>query len=192
MKVQVKEIHGNWELGYALAKHVLNSVYTGDNQYGHPTFDNTRSEPGEALYQMKYHGKQDQVGPLAAQIVESIYPLFEGVGLIVPMPASKSRPWQPVSALADEIGRLVGLNVFHKILKKTPTGKAVKDLGSKADRAEVLKGSITLHDEIQGKGPWNVMLIDDRYDTGASVEAACAVLRSYGKIGKIYVATATW
>jgi len=52
MKVNIRKLDGSWDLGYALHKHTLSSIYLGDNEYGHPQFDTTRSEPGEALYQL--------------------------------------------------------------------------------------------------------------------------------------------
>jgi predicted amidophosphoribosyltransferase len=65
MDVNLHPLYGNWQMGFALHKHVLNSVYTGDNQFGHPTFSTTRSEPGEALYQLKYRDDYSQIDPLA-------------------------------------------------------------------------------------------------------------------------------
>ena len=53
MKTVIRQITGSWDLGYVLDKHVLSSVYLGDNAYGHPQFDTTRSEVGEALYKLK-------------------------------------------------------------------------------------------------------------------------------------------
>lgn len=47
MQVQVRKLEGSWDLGYALHKHTLSSVYLGDDEHGHPRFDNTRSEPGK-------------------------------------------------------------------------------------------------------------------------------------------------
>lgn len=37
----------------------------------------------------------------------------------------------------------------------------------------------------------NLLLIDDLFDTGASMEAACAILRGIEAIGSIYVAALT-
>ncbi|WP_454743965.1 hypothetical protein [Cupriavidus necator] len=86
----------------------------------------------------------------------------------------------------------VKLNCFEDILRKATTGRALKDIGSKDERAKVLAGAITLNDEIRGDGRWNVLLVDDLYDTGASLEAATTVLRTYKKIGRIYVAAVSW
>ena len=192
MKVNVKEISGNWAKGYSLDKHTLKSEFIGNNSAGHPMFNNTRSEAGEALYKLKYQEGHPQAQLLALQMVESLCPNFEAIGFIVPMPASKVRPWQPVTEIALEIGKALNKPVFQNILSKAPTGQSLKDLGSKDERIKALAGKIMLNDEITSVGKWNVLLVDDRYETGASVEAACAALQGYGKVNKIYVATVTW
>ena len=82
--------------------------------------------------------------------------------------------------------------VHSRILSKALTGHALKDMATKASRAAVLAGQITLHDKLPGLARRNVLLIDDRYDTGASLEEACRVLRGYAKVAGIYVVTITW
>lgn len=192
MEVRLRQIYGNWDKGYALDKHTVSSTPIGTNEWGHTIWDTKRTEAGEALYQLKYKHDWCQIQPLAAQIAASIYPLLSNVGFIVPMPASKVRDRQPVYEIAAELGKIVGKPVFNNILQKAPTGQALKDIGSKADRAKALEGKIVLNEAITNDGRWNVLLVDDRYDTGASLEAACAVLRTYAKVGNVYVATATW
>ena len=43
-----------WIEGYAFSVHTLYSIYTGENEYGHPQFDTKRSPMGELVYQLKY------------------------------------------------------------------------------------------------------------------------------------------
>jgi len=192
VKTSIKRITGNWDLGYALDKHVLSSVYLGDNAYGHPQFDTSRSEVGEALFKLKYRGDWAQVAPLANELAVSIYPRFDEVGLLIPMPASNVRPKQPVTAVAKALGQLVKKPLFENLLTKTLNGTQLKDLTTKEEKREALKGSFSVRDEIDGTGPWNALLVDDLFDSGASLEAACAVLRDYPKIKKIYAAVLTW
>ena len=120
MQVQVRKLEGSWDLGYALHKHTLSSVYLGDDEYGRPRFDTTRSEPGEALYQLKYRSDWTQAQALAAQVQQSLLPLFGKIGLIVPMPASTMRARQPVNEIANELGRLTQTPVFDNIIVKAP------------------------------------------------------------------------
>ena len=108
MEISIKEVLGNWDLGYALDKHVLSSTYIGDNKYGHAEFDTKRSEVGESLYQLKCKGDWNQVEPLAEELARSVYPSFNQVGLLVPMPASNVRPKQPITELTRELGKIQG------------------------------------------------------------------------------------
>lgn len=108
MEISLRELHGNWDKGFALHKHTLNSVFTGHNEYGHPTFDNTRSEPGEALYQLKYRNDFSQVDPLAQALFDHIVPAMGKFGIVVPMPATKQRARQPVHEMTEKLSKLTG------------------------------------------------------------------------------------
>lgn len=195
MDVHLREITGNWDRGFVLHKHVLSSVYIGDGPSGRPQFDTTRSEPGEALFQLKYRHDFTKVPLLAAQLHASVMPLLEKVGFIVPMPASTARARQPVHEIARELGRLMSVPVFENILVKsaTPQGSPQsKNLRSKEEKLAALAGRFSVNDAIGNQGRWNALLVDDLYDSGASMEAACGALRAYGKIDRLYVAALTW
>ncbi|MBI5130387.1 MAG: ComF family protein [Rhodopseudomonas palustris] len=194
MQVSVRRLMGNWDVGYALHTHVISSVYLGRDEHGRDRFDNTRSEPGEALFQLKYRSDWAQVQPLAEQVRVSLLPLFPDVGLIVPMPASVARPRQPVTEIARELGRLANIPVFETIVTKAsaPVGAPqLKNLTTKEEKAAALVGRFTVKDVIGGDGKWNALLLDDLFDTGASMEAVCDALRTYPKIGGIYVGAIT-
>lgn len=192
MKVSLRQIDGPWDVGWVLDKHIVQSLYAGEDEYGHARFNTTRTEVGEATYQLKYRSDWSQTVVLAQAVVEHIYPKLDKVGFIVPMPASKHRPRQPVTEVANELGRLVKVPVFDNLLLKAADGKPLKDLHTKAEKIEAIGNAFSVNDGIEGNGPWNVLLIDDLFDTGASMEAACQVLRAYPKVRKIYVAALTW
>lgn len=190
MKVNLRAIRGPWDAGWVLDKHVLSSTYIGDNAQGHPQFDTTRSEAGEAAFRLKYRSDWNQVGPLVEALANEIFPRLSEVGFIVPMPASNARQRQPVTEVARALGERIKVPVFES-LAKAPGGASLKDLHTKDEKVAAIGNTITVVDCIS-EGSWNVLLVDDLYDTGASMEAACAVLRSYAKVKKIYVAALTW
>lgn len=195
MRNNILPLRGNWDAGFGLDKHTLSSTYIGDNEYGHPQFDTTRSDIGEALFKLKYRGDFKQVDPLAAEIQRYLVPKFGSIGLIVPMPATNPRPRQPVTAIARALAKRLRVSAFENLLVKLPVSAgapALKDISGKEAKVEALKGRFTIQDEIDGEGSWNVLLVDDLFDTGASMEAACAKLRTYHKIDKIFVAALTW
>jgi predicted amidophosphoribosyltransferase len=195
MQVQLKKLEGSWDLGYALHKHTLSSVYLGDDEYGHPRFDTTRSEPGESLYQLKYRGDWDQVKPLAAQVKKSLLPLFGKIGLIIPMPASTVRARQPVNEIATELGRLTDTPVFDNIIVKAPAPQGspqLKNLHGREEKDAALQGRFSINPAITNEGCWNALLLDDLFDTGATMDAVAKTLRTYKKINQVYAASLTW
>lgn len=192
MKVNLKSIDGPWDEGWVLDKHMLTSTYIGDDAYGHPRFDSVRTDVGQATYLLKYQLQWDQANALAQSLADNIYPKLKQVGFIVPMPATTKRPRQPVVAVAKALGKLVDTPVFDSLLNKAATGKSLKDLKTKEEKCAAIGESFSISDEIEGEGPWNVLVIDDLYHTGASMEAACRVLRAFSKVRKIYVAALTW
>lgn len=195
MKVALREIAGNWDKGVALDKHSMGSVHIGYWPNGRDRFETNRTEVGEALYQLKYNHDWNKVQPLAQQIADSAVPLFPDFGLIIPMPPSKQRQRQPVGELAQALGKILGKPVFDGIIRKKPApdgAPQLKDLASKQEKAAVLAGRFEINDQITNQGSWNALIVDDLFDSGASMEAVCATLRGYDKIHKIFVATLTW
>lgn len=195
MKVQLKKLEGSWDAGYALNKHTLSSDFIGYNESGHPMFDTKRSEPGEALYQLKYRSDWTQVEPLAAQIKASLLPMFGKVGLIVPMPASTTRARQPVDELAKELGKITNTPVFDNIIVKAPAPQGnpqLKNLNTRQEKDDALSGRFSINPSITNEGCWNALLLDDLFDTGATMDAVAKTLKTYKKIGSVYAASVTW
>lgn len=78
------------------------------------------------------------------------------------------------------------------LLSKAKGAALLKDLRTRAEKDAVLTDTLILNRLIHGEGRWDTLLLDDLYDSGASVDAACDALRAYEKIGDIFVATLTW
>lgn len=190
INVNIKEIKGVWTLGYSLDKHTTSSTPTGYNQAGHMQFDTIRPEAGEALFQLKYRSDYSQVSVIAQQMSVSFGAAFSTASLVVPMPASKNRPRQPVTEIAKEFARLRGIPCYENLLVKTSETPAIKDITVREDKVSTLMGAFTACD-VLNPGLYDVIVIDDLFDTGSSLEAATNVLRGYSKIRNIYVATVT-
>tara|TARA_B100000749_G_scaffold257078_1_gene226169 strand:+ start:231 stop:821 length:591 start_codon:yes stop_codon:yes gene_type:complete len=195
VQVQLRQLKGSWTLGYALHKHTLSSVYVGDDPYGHPQFDTTRSEPGDALFKLKYRGDWGQAPLIAEQFRVSLLPLFPAIGLIVPVPASTMRQRQPVEEIATELGKAANIPVFKTIVVKAaaPEGAAqLKNLNTREEKDAALAGRFSIHPAITNQGKWNALVVDDLFDTGASMDAVCKILKTYDKISNVYAAAVTW
>ncbi|MEB7586138.1 ComF family protein [Serratia rubidaea] len=192
MNVNLKEIAGNWNKGVVLDKHSKYSVLRGQNEHGYNVYNTIRTDVGEALYQLKYCFAWNQVQPLAQCLYDNAYPLFDKVEFIVPMAASNIRARQPVTEVAQALAQLAGVPCCTNMLLKAAGGVSLKDLNTKEAKVAAIADSFSCQEVIQNEGQWNVLVIDDIYHTGASMEAACAALRGYNKINNIYVAALTW
>jgi len=190
MKVNVKRINGNWDLGYSLDKHVLSSIYVGENQWGHPEFNTTRSEIGQALYQLKYRSDYNQIPIISSQLYDSLSSHFSHTDIIIPMPPSKSRTRQPVIEIAQDISNKMGVPFYDKLLVKTINTPQLKDIDDREVKVKTLINALSINDLLEETSN-NILIIDDLFDSGSSLEAATTVLREYAKIHNIYVATVT-
>lgn len=187
----MKLIEGQWDLGFALDKHTVSSVYLGDDDNGHPMFDTKRTGTGEALFKLKYRDGWNELPALADAMAHQIQAMFGPIDLIVPMPASAMRPRQPVTELAMEVSRRLGVRMDTAVIQKSATPQ-LKNLNDRQAKEAVLTNAFTVRDGGLGDGPVDVLLIDDLIHTGASLDAACAALKTSRKIRNVYVAVLTW
>lgn len=191
MQINLRSLQGRFDSGYALDKHSKYSTAIGENEQGYMQFETVRTDAGEAVFQLKYRTDHTKAEELAQAVSDHILPLLPKFGLIVPMPASNQRQVQPVNLVANALSELTGKPMFE-LLSKKPGGLTLKNLQTREEKDQALVGAISLNYCITNEGKWNALLIDDLYHSGASIDAAVDVLRTYEKIGKIFVATLTW
>lgn len=195
MDVNVKEITGVWDSGYSLDKHIVSSTYIGDNEWGHPQFDTVRTDVGEAVFLLKYRNDFAQCADIAQSINDNIVSKLPFISFIVAMPPSRVRPRQPVREIALELANIAGKLFIDGLLIKSKSTPQMKDIACRQDRIDLLIEAFEIDDDVVvntlPEAGYNVLIIDDLYDTGTSLEAATQTLRKCDKINQIFVATAT-
>lgn len=190
MDVNIRRIDGVWTLGYSLDKHTTSSTPIGYNEFGHMQFKTLRPEAGEALFRLKYRSDFSQVSLIAQQMNKSLGKFFSSCNLIIPMPASRARSRQPVTEIAKELALLMGIQCYEDLLVKTGSAPAIKDIPTREEKVSALMGAFTVNDLLP-PGLYDVLIVDDLFDSGSSLEAATNMLKSYSKIQNVYVATVT-
>lgn len=181
------EIYGNWKEGYAIDLHTTSSEYLGENEYGHPIYDTKRSEIGEMLYKLKYRHNIDIIN----DIIKMINPFVStwtkklDIDVIVPMPPSnKSREYQPVNIIAEALAGKLNLFYCEDFLRKN------SDVQSKnLDDKSIILNSMTSVKHFTRKV--NVLVIDDLYKSGASMNEAVRVISKDENVANIYVLALT-
>lgn len=195
MRVNVKEINGVWDKGYSLDKHTIRSVFVDIDENGRKIFDTERTDVGEALYQLKYKKDFSQCECIAENINNHIVHLLPSISFIVAMPPSKIRDKQPVTEIARILSSKMHKPFINGILVKSKSTPQMKDISTRNEKLELLLAAFCINEsvvaEVLPDSNYNVLIIDDLFDTGTSLEAATQTLFKCDKISKVLVATAT-
>jgi predicted amidophosphoribosyltransferase len=182
-------IPGRWSAGFALDYHTISSDFVGHDEYGHPKFDTKRSELGELLYRLKYGSDSAVIVEIGAAATEFLRSWNPGVGLIVPVPPSRTRGLQPVSVLAETIGKNLGLPVRSDAVTRVKAVPQLKDVFEYDARVKLLHEAHSAEPAIaEGK---RILLFDDLFRSGATMNSITETLYQGGKASEVFVLTIT-
>lgn len=144
------------------------------------------------IYDFKYHNKRDNADFLAHEIMKRCgmqIRLMQG-DVFVPVPLywwkKRVRGFNQSEILARRLGELTGIPVCGDMLVRTKNTRPQKNLGH-AQRNRNLMGAFRT-----GKIPEGikkVILVDDIYTTGNTIDACSRVLKTAG-IEKVYFVSA--
>lgn len=191
--INPRKLHGGWFEGYALDLHTLSSEFLGYDAYGHPDFATKRSELGELLYKLKNKSDKSVIPHIIDAVVNFLnfeWKISSKIEGIIPIPPSKTvRALQPVIELAKGISSAVGVKLYSDYLIKGKDTQELKNIYDFHERMEVLKDIYDVQDDtLLDK---NILLFDDLYRSGATLNAATNVLYKKGKVGRVYVLALT-
>lgn len=186
-KTNPRKIPGRWREGYALDLHTVSSEYLGDDQFGRARFETTYTETGKLLNRLKYGGDQTAVKPLVQALVKFLLDWLPEFDLIVPVPPTSRRAAQPVILLAAELGRRMAVEVDASCVTKRAGLRAIKDVRGYDARMKVLEAAFT----VKGVEGRNVLLFDDIYDSGATINAVAHALQDQGRTASVIALAVT-
>lgn len=186
METNPQRIEGKWDKGYALGLHTLSSAINPDG-----SFDTKRTEIGEALNRLKYHDDQSQIAPLAESAADFLEKRdTTDIAAIIPVPPSDlSRRTQPVIEVAKALGKTANIKVDFAYLTKVKDTPGLKGIDDPSERKKILKGAFGVSDgRYKGRA---VLLFDDLFRSGSTLNEICDTLKSKGGVATIYVLTLT-
>jgi len=162
-----RPLTGPWHAGWALGFH---SRFAGAEW--------SRSPVGELAYRLKYQNDLSALPPLVEQALAlcAEHPELADVDAIVPVPPSTPRPSDPVSALADALGTRLERPV-QRVVVKTRNTKPQKEMHTLAQKRANVAGAFAVRGDVRGQ---RLLILDDLYDSGATLEEVCRVLRQAG------------
>lgn len=169
---------GPWLAGWALDFH---SRYDGDVA--------SRSLVGELVFRYKYNGEQQLAWELAQRWHDLLagHPELPCSDAVIPVPPSQQRAADPVTTLAQALAEQLKIPALANVLIKTRATRPQKEMTSLAQKRANVAGAFALSGAVRGK--W-LILVDDLYDSGATLEEAANVL-SRGGVTGIVVLTLT-
>jgi competence protein ComFC len=184
------KIYGPWMDGYALDRHTISSIPTGDPY--HP-FETKRTELGELLYRLKYRGEAEAIGPLvetAEDFMRNYWKGLPAVDCVVPAPASVgTRAVQPVVQLARALASRLGVQTCEDAVSKVASTQQMKNIEDWSERRRLLREAIQ-------KGPADVrrksiLLFDDLIESGSTLVRVAEVLLNEAGASHVYALVLT-
>lgn len=189
MQLHPQGINGTWQAGIVLDWHTVGSQIVGQNEFGYPIFDNKRSEIGEQLYRFKYKNDQNALSEILKASIRYLGTHSRGkFDLILPIPPSDITR-TVTKQLAQGLAK--GFSSVHSdtALIKTRSTTELKSVTDPEVRKNMLNG-VFQADPAQIKGK-NVLLVDDLYRSGATLESATEATISQGQAKTVYVLAIT-
>lgn len=143
----------------------------------------------DAVCLLKYRGKVGLASPLARLMIDRLPPL-PALDLIIPVPLHprrlREREFNQSLLLADRIGRHLNVPVSFTDLARILPSPAQTTLSRKG-RLKNLRGAFAVG-EPESVGGKRILLIDDVFTTGATVNECAKSLRKAGA-GDVFVLT---
>ncbi len=144
-----------------------------------------------SLYRFKYQGRREyaeEYGILTARYLGRQILAWQPEGL-VPIPLhpkrQRKRGYNQARLLAESLGRQLGIPVYADLLIRSKNTAPLKRMDA-AERQNNLKRAFKMRpDEVKLN---TIILIDDIYTTGSTMDAAAAVCREAG-VRRIYFVT---
>ena len=195
--IKPQEIYGNWSAGWTLDVHTLSSRPLPDGRY-----HTERTEFGELVFQLKYRHDRSKIQPIAEVAAKFVkekfefavdghpFPAHPNLEAIIPIPPSDTnRTFQPVTKVAQEIGKLLSVPVRTDYLTKAKHTIPLKNLPNVENKREQLRGAFAV--QSQNLKDCCVLLVDDLYDSGTTLTEATKVLYEQGGVRHVFVLTLT-
>ena len=135
----------------------------------------------EAIHCFKYSNLQDLATPLGEMMVSYWQDVHLPADVIVPVPLHarrlRERGYNQAALLARELGKGVGLPVLESALIRVRDTSPQVDLSAEERRENVHGAFHCRDDRLVGE---SVLLVDDVYTTGATLEACSLALKQRG------------
>ena len=142
----------------------------------------------ESLYRFKYNGRAEYAKYYAKATYGYLGKQLSGLGAqaLVPIPLHPSkkrkRGYNQAEEFANELSQLLGIPVSMNLVKREKKTKPLKTLNASERQNNLKKAFLILQNDVKLN---TIILIDDIYTTGATLDAVAAVCHEAG-IAHVY------
>ena len=141
-----------------------------------------RSPVSDAVYQLKYQNKRIYGKTFAEEMAKEYGDFLkkQKVDLLIPIPLHRFRRWKrgynQAEILAEELGKRTGIPVAKRLLIRSKRTTPQKELDNRLRRKNI-DHAFQVKNQIMAK---KVVLIDDIYTTGSTIDEAARTLKRAG------------
>lgn len=186
-------IRGTWKEGVALDYHVSSSTPIGFNEYGRMNFDTVRTQLGEVVFKIKYRDYVlDNKGfiDLIKSGLEDFL-LNKKISYIIGVPPSnKYRQSQPVDMIGDALSEYMEVPYLKNFFIKSDDTYVKNLVGEEKKK---VSDTIDFNGESYRviNADSNILLIDDIYQSGSSLNSCTEKLQIIDSVNDVYVLALT-
>ncbi len=167
----------------------VTSLLCRECEEGRHVFDRGRSaflydgELKESIYRFKYGGRREYADHYAEAMAQELGDWIKSLSpeALIPIPLHKSRlkkrGYDQAKLIALRLGKLLDIPVWCDVLIRPNKTEVQKGLGA-GERQNNLKKALKINSDVVKLK--NVMLVDDIYTTGSTMDAAASCLRGAG------------
>ena len=146
-----------------------------------------RAEFGELVYQAKSYNRDSHAGSremsrrLAVRLARFVkaHPTYGRADIVVPVPPSNpDKDFDLPTLLAQEVSSLSGVSFGIGVVRKTRLTSPMKSCLTEAEKLKNVRGAYLASSSAIGRG--SVILVDDIYQSGATLNEIARALRKAG------------
>jgi adenine/guanine phosphoribosyltransferase-like PRPP-binding protein len=170
-------LKGPWNIGFALDFH---SSYKGCNW--------NRSSVGDLTYRLKYQADRSALPALVEYATKLLneQPELKQFDLILPVPSSSQRDFNPVYAFAEALSCAFGKPIGRGLMKTRQT-RPQKEMHTLPQKRDNVAGAFSINADMRGK---SILVVDDLFDSGATLEELTRLLFEH-RAARVNVLTLT-
>ena len=147
----------------------------------------------DAIYRFKYKGRREYADFFFFFIAGVLRERFAGetFDLLVPVPLSaermRSRGYNQALLLAEGVGAASGIPVGRDALRRVKATLPMKDLSPESRRRNMKNAFHAYRNDVKSK---KIMLVDDIYTTGATIDACAEAILAAGAVKVCFLTAA--